>query len=110
MNNQVSEYINCAPTGQKEVMERIRQLIHASVPHVLETFKWSRPVFSANKDFAYLKTSKVYVTLGFFNFEKLDDPNKLLEGTGEDMRHIKIKTAKDIDDSLLTKWFKSASE
>ena len=108
MNAQVTEYINNAPKEQKEIMEAIRKLIHESVPGVTEEFKWSRPVFKSDKDFAYLKTAKAYVTLGFFNFQKLNDPKNLLEGTGKDMRHIKLKSINDVDKKLLIEWFKAS--
>ena len=107
MNEQVTAYINEATAEQKLIMEMLRQLIHDTVPQVVENFKWSRPIFSTNKDFAYLKTAKNYVTLGFFQFKKLKDPQNLLEGTGKDMRHIKIKKTSDIDKNVLTEWFAS---
>ncbi len=105
MNEQVSTYINEAPPEQKQIMETIRQQLHDTVPNLVENFKWSRPVFSTSKDFAYLKTAKNYVTLGFFQFDKLVDKENKLEGTGKDMRHIKIKKASDIDKALLAEWF-----
>ena len=108
MNPQVTEYIENAGK-QKEIMEAIRKLIHETVPGVVEEYKWSRPVFKAQKDFAYLKTAKAYVTLGFFKYDKLSDPNNLLQGTGKDMRHIKLKSTADIDSSLLKEWFAAAS-
>lgn len=110
MNKQVTEFIEKAPEEQKKIMESIRTLIHDSVPNTTEEFKWSRPVFKADKDFAYLKTAKAYVTLGFFNFQKLNDPKSLLEGTGKDMRHIKLKSTSDIDKELLKDWFKNAAK
>ena len=106
MNNQVTEYIENAPIEQKEIMEIIRTLIHQSVPSATEEFKWSRPIFKTTKDFAYFLTNKNYVTVGFTkDFEKLNDPNKILEGTGKTMRHIKLKKASDIDSELLKEWF-----
>lgn len=108
MHPQVTDYINAADK-HKETLEALRQLVHDTVPNVTEEFKWGRPVFRAAKDFAYLKTAKAYVTLGFFQFDKLDDKNGLLEGTGKDMRHIKIKNAQDINRELLCEWFKSAA-
>ncbi len=75
-----------------------------------EEFKWSRPVFKKIKNFAYLSTTKNYVTLGFFNFQNLEDPDRLLEGTGKDMRHIKIKKAADINKVLFKKWLKAATK
>jgi hypothetical protein len=105
MNQQVTDYIQTAEADQKQIMEVLRELIHSSVRNVKEEFKWSRPVFASTHDFAYLKTAKKYVTLGFFKFDNLNDPNHKLEGTGKDMRHIKIKTMKDIDREMLKEWF-----
>jgi hypothetical protein len=106
MNNQVTEYIENAPPEHKEIMETVRAIIHHNVKNLTEEFKWSRPIFKTTKDFAYFVTTKNYVTLGFTkDFEKLNDPNKLLEGTGKTMRHIKLKKASDIDNELLTEWF-----
>ena len=110
MNEMVTDYINKAPDEQKRIMNIIRQLIHENVKKVQEEFKWSRPVFGKEKDFAYLKTAKAYVTLGFFNFQKLDDPDNLLEGTGKDMRHIKLKSADTMDRDLLKKWIIASAD
>jgi len=107
MNNKVTEYIENAPIEQREIMETVRALIHQSVPTVTEDFKWSRPVFKTTKDFAYFLTTKNYVTIGFTkDFEKLNDKNKILEGTGKTMRHIKLKKTSYIDSELLKEWFK----
>lgn len=110
MNQQVTDYINEASEEQKRIMERIRELIQETVPGSTEEFKWSRPVFRKGKDFAYLKRAKKYITLGFFNFEKLNDEDERLEGTGKDMRHVKLTTLNDVDTDLFSEWFKAASE
>jgi len=108
MNPQVSEYINAAPEAQKQIMEQLRKLIHKAIPNVKEEFKWSRPVFNAGKDFAYFKTTKIALTLGFSDYKKLHDPENLLEGTGKNLRHLKIKKPEDINQELLIEWFKAA--
>jgi hypothetical protein len=105
MNKDIDDYINHAPEDQGIIMQKIRELIQASVPGVKENLKWGRPVFSVDKDFTYIKTAKGYVTLGFFDFHQLEDPKQLLQGTGKDMRHIKLKKVTDIDNELLKKWF-----
>jgi hypothetical protein len=110
MNQQVTDYINEASGEQKRIMDRIRELIKESVPNSKEEFKWSRPVFKSEKDFAYLKRAKKYITLGFFNFEKLRDEDNRLEGTGKEMRHVKLTTLNDVDEELYSEWFKTASD
>jgi hypothetical protein len=107
MNTQISDYINNAVEQHKLIMIRVRAILHEAVPDVKESYKWSRPVFGTTKDFAYLKTAKNHVTLGFHNYRKLVDKNNLLEGTGKDLRHIKIKTVDDIDEKLLKEWFQA---
>ncbi|HSJ68576.1 MAG TPA: DUF1801 domain-containing protein [Anditalea sp.] len=109
-NTQVTEYIEKAPGVHSEIMEKIRSLIHDTVPNLQEEFKWNRPVFKSHKDFAYLKVAKSYVTLGFNNYKLLEDKNNRLEGTGEDMRHVKLKSMDDIDSELFSEWFKTVSQ
>lgn len=106
MNEQVSEYINQAFGEQKKLMEEIRAIIHREVPDVVENFKWSRPVFSAGKDFAYFKTTKAYLTFGFFESDKIKDNSHLLEGTGKDMRHIKLRKKDDLKPEIIRKWIR----
>lgn len=109
-NPLVTDYVNNADSKQKELLEQIRALIHKSVPDTRENIKWGFPVFSKNKDFAYLRFAKKHITLGFYHIDKIDDPDQLLEGDGNTLKHIKIKSSADINEELLTKWFKSIIE
>ena len=104
MNEQVTSYITEAPDEQRKIMESIRAIIHSEVSSVKENFKWSRPVFSTDRDFAYFKTAKSYLTFGIFNFDKIKDNQNLLEGTGKDMRHIKIKRHDDLQPEIIKNW------
>lgn len=104
MNEQVTKYISEASEEQRKIMEAIRSIIHQEVPSVQELFKWSRPVFATTTDFAYFKTAKSYLTFGFFKFEKIKDNVHLLEGTGKDMRHIKIRKVDDLNAEIIKNW------
>ncbi len=107
MNEQVSGYIAQAPDEQRKIMEAVRKLVHATVKDVREEFKWGRPIFTSTRDFAYFKTAKAHVTLGFTQASKLNDPDGRLEGTGKNMGHIKLRTMADVDAALLKKWLKT---
>ena len=87
----VSDYINRAAKDQVATLEELRKLIHENVKDVSETIKWNMPVFSSATNIAYLRFSKNHITLGFYNIEKLKDPENLLEGEGNTLKHIKIK-------------------
>lgn len=109
MNNniEVTEYIDNAQEGQIETLELLRKLIHESVSGVTEEIKWGFPVFSKTKDFTYLRFSKKHITLGFYNIDKIVDSENLLEGSGNTLKHIKIKSKTDFDEKLVAKWLKS---
>lgn len=96
-NKEVEEYISKAGVDHQSILQSLRDLIAGSVPEVQEQFKWGQPVYGTVKDFVYLKHTKKHVNLGFFNFEKVDDSDGLLEGTGARMRHIKITDLKEMD-------------
>jgi hypothetical protein len=107
MNEEVSACIAQAPDTQRHITESVRELVHRTVGNVREEFKWGRPVFTATKDFAHLKTAKAYATCGFMHANELHDPKGLLEGSGKAMRHIKLRTLADVDDALLERWLRS---
>lgn len=106
MNQEVTDYITGAPEEQAKIMQALRAIIHEEVPSVIENFKWGRPVFSTESDFAYFKSAKAYLTFGIFKFEKIKDNTHLLEGTGKDMRHFKIKKLEDLQVEMIRNWIR----
>lgn len=110
MNPEIDTYISEAPHEQRKIMEQLRQMIHEEAPQVKEIFKWSRPVFSTSHDFVYFKTAKTYLTLGFFNFNKIKQNTELLEGTGKDMRHIKIKSFEKLPADIIRVWIRQVTQ
>lgn len=110
LDKNVSAYISKATEEQTELLEQLRQLIHDAVPGTTEAIKWGFPVFTKTKNYAYFRYSKKHITLGFYNPEKIEDPDGLLEGAGDTLKHIKIKKQEDIDAKLLKKWLKAIAE
>lgn len=106
----VTDYIAQAQPAQIEMLETLRQLMHDAVPGTTEAIKWGFPVFSKTKNYAYFKPSKQYIRLGFYNTDKIEDRDNVLEGTGKDLRHIKIRKPEDINVPLLKKWLKAVAE
>lgn len=109
-NQKVTDFVNKASPDQVEILETLRNLIHNSVSGVSEEIKWNMPVFAKTKDFAYFRFSKKHITLGFYNIDKIKDPDNLLEGTGSTLKHVKINTIDDIKEELLMGWFRSIAE
>ena len=47
--------------------------------------------------YAYIMPFKSWANLGFYRGTSLTDPEKLLEGTGARMRHVKMRTVEDVE-------------
>lgn len=58
--------------------------------------------------FGYVAAFKTHVNVGFFRGSELPDPQRLLEGTGKFMRHVKLGPGRDVDDKELQKLVKAA--
>jgi hypothetical protein len=105
-NKEVTEYIDNATEEQIVILETLRKLVHETIDNVFEEIKWNMPVFNNGKDFAYLRFAKKHTTLGFYNIDKIKDPDNLLEGDGNTLKHIKIKKADDIKPKVIAEWLK----
>jgi hypothetical protein len=55
-----------------------------------------------------MKAFKNSVNFGFWRGIDLDDPQGLLQGTGEKMRHVKLAGLEDIDDQAFAAYVKQA--
>lgn len=109
-NKDESAYIEQAADNQKPMLEKLRDLVHNAVSGTTETIKWGFPVFTLKKDYAYMRGSKKHITLGFYHPERIENPDNLLEGSGSQLRHIKIRTDKDINETQITAWLKALAE
>ena len=58
--------------------------------------------------FGYVNTFTAHVNVGFFRGAEIDDPQRLLEGTGKYMRHVKLRPECDIDASALATLIETA--
>ncbi len=96
---EVDKYLTVAPESQAQVMSKLREIL-SGVDSVSEAWAWSRPCYRVNgKHICYMVANKNDVNFGFEMGAHFADPNSLLKGTGANMRHIKLKSAADIDES-----------
>jgi len=58
--------------------------------------------------FGYVNAFTAHVNVGFFRGAVLEDPARLLEGTGKYMRHVKLRPERDLDAIALTKLIDTA--
>ena len=58
--------------------------------------------------FAYVNAFTAHVNVGFFRGAEIADPDRLLEGTGKFMRHVKLRPECDFDPTALMKLIEAA--
>ena len=69
---------------------------------VLELLQDGCPVACVeDAPFAYVNAFKAHVNVGFFLGSELQDPARILEGTGRRMRHVKLRPGVDTDSDAL---------
>jgi hypothetical protein len=60
--------------------------------------------------FCYITTHAGHVNLGFPQGASLPDPNRVLEGGGKTMRHIKFKSLRDLEKPFVRRYIRAALE
>jgi hypothetical protein len=86
----------------KDVVSAVRRLVKQAVPSAAEAINpWGVPVFELNGTLCFLMVGKQHVSLGFAQGTSLSDPGKLLEGTGKNIRHVKLKKPEQVSDPHL---------
>jgi len=60
--------------------------------------------------FCYITTHAGHINLGFPRGADLLDPNRVLEGEGKAMRHIKFKSMRDVERPFVRRYIEAAIE
>lgn len=80
-----------------KVVRELRAMVKKIVPDVKETVNpLGMPTFESKSPFLYYMVGKNHVTFGFLQGTSLADPRTLLEGTGKNLRHVKLRELKDL--------------
>ena len=91
-----------------ELAVQTRELIRSVMPDVVEV-AWPKQDAigfgvgpkKGSEHFCFIYVNKSYVNLGFNYGTELPDPEKLLKGTGNLFRHVKITKSEDLSNPAL---------
>jgi hypothetical protein len=105
----VDAYIRAKTPTLQPVAVGLRALIKKAAPELTEGVNsWGLPMFDSHGPFGYFMIGKSHVTFGLYEGTSLDDPEKLLEGTGKNLRHVKLRRVEDLNRPGLRKLVNSA--
>jgi hypothetical protein len=88
----IDDYIaGCAPELHSAA-QALRMLVKKAVPKSQEAVNpWRIPTFDFHGPLCFMMIGKSHITFGFPRGSWLKDSGALLEGTGKNLRHVKIK-------------------
>jgi hypothetical protein len=97
----IDGYVARLNPPMKQIATELRRVVRDAVPESREAVNpWGIPVFDSHGPFALIMASKHHISFGFPRATSLADAAKILEGTGKNMRHVKITTldgARDVN-------------
>lgn len=99
----IEELLSQYTQSVQDMAFKLRTIIQEVIPEANERVDTSYQAIrysggeKMNDTVVYIAAFKDSVNLGFYKGTSLSDPNKLLRGTGKNLRHIKFKTGDTID-------------
>lgn len=117
MSNGFKEIVTNAAPQVQELARRAKMLVKTIMPDVVEVAWPNQSIISygvgprkMSEHFCYIGLFKNRINLGFYYGADLSDPDKLLEGTGKLLRHIKIATVEQLENPAIHQLLADASK
>jgi len=87
-----------SPRNQR-IIRALRAFVRRTAPDLQESVKWGNGCWLQGKvPVSYVYSDETYVQFGFVRGSALSDPRGLLEGNGQYVRHIKVRSLQDFDE------------
>lgn len=96
----VDDYIAKQGAPQREICQRLRELILKTVPGTKEAMKWGVPAFADGR--FYIVALKGHVNLGFATEGLTKEEIALFDGGGRTTKHIEVDKPENIDEKRIT--------
>lgn len=103
MHEKVKAYFEDLRPKQKEICEKVREIMFKTFPDLDESFKNGAPWYECKY---YIAGFKDHVNIGFSVKGLNEEELSLFQGNGKYMRHIKLYSIDDIDEDEIVKRLK----
>lgn len=99
----IDAWLNARPGELGAIARRWFEVMRSCGDEVREQIHDGCPVACLGDfPFGYVNVFTSHVNVGFFQGASLPDPDRLLQGSGKRMRHVKLRPGTPSDDSALT--------
>jgi hypothetical protein len=81
----------------------LTKVIETAAPHLVRAVKWGQGCWvDEGNPKVFIHAAADHLQLGFYRGSALKDPKNLFVGAGQYVRHVKVRTAGDIDRAAFT--------
>lgn len=108
---EVDAYVEALDERLRDVVTALRRLLRRILADELTEGVYSGlPVYeSVHGKVCYVRASRIHVQIGFWHGVELPDPDGLLRGTGERMRHVRLRKVEEVDTKPLRALLRAAA-
>ena len=107
MSTEVEKYVENQKSPQREIVQRLRDMILKTFPDIKEEFKMCVPWYEGK---FYVVALRDHVNLGFSVKGLSEQEIALFEGKGKVMRHLKFYSLEDVDEARVVKLLRLLAE
>ena len=104
------QYLEDQSPKNQTIIRALRKFVKRVEPNLSESVKWGNGCWIGKKGpVAYVYSDAGFVQFGFFHGSKLTDSKELLEGKGQYVRHIKVRSPSGIDEKAFAALLREAA-
>jgi len=104
------EYFADQSPKNRSIIRTLRTFVKRVAPGLEESVKWGNGCWvMGSVPVAYVYSAADYVQFGFFRGSSLKDPQRILEGKCQYVRHIKVRKASGIDEEAFRMLLRQAA-
>jgi hypothetical protein len=109
-SDQITAYIDALGDWRGKTVARLRAVVHAASPDLVEQWKWSTPVWSYQGHVLAVGAFQDHVKLNFFQGASLDDPSGLFNAglDAKATRAIDLHQGDSLDEAALRDLIRAA--
>src|SRR6476469_1609746 len=109
IDSRVDDYIDSLPDWQQDICRRVRDLVHAADPDVVETIKRTRqPYFTLDGNICALLGAKDHVNVFIYDPIAPDPEGLINQGQGNlTARAIQVRRGETMNEHALTNLFRA---
>lgn len=104
----VDAYLKKLDPDIRALVAALRRVVLKAAPGIEEALKWSTPVYSMSGLVCWLHAARSHAAVGFYHGASLADPKGLLEGEGKRLRHMKVRSSREVRPAIVAGWVRQA--